>query len=104
MNPLQDLMMQLSAQSGPRGAIFAGRRIPQGQAPDLKALMTQRPLDISEEGFGMLPSMNPAALMSASAGTGGGNLADSLRRYVGWNTELMKAFEEERKRRLENAR
>jgi len=107
-------MIELAAQSGPRGAVFAGRRIRPGGVPDLKDLMTQLPTDIPEEGYGALPSINPAILRTNSWGnyaTQPGpskvtppKLVDTLRRYMGFETELAHRFEDEKARREQNAR
>ena len=57
-NPIQGILKQLMGQAGPRGATFRGRVNPQGQAPDLKTLLTQMPIDVPEESYGALPGMD----------------------------------------------
>jgi len=44
-NPLETLIQLLSQVAGPRGSTFSGRVIPQGQTPNLRALMTQQPTE-----------------------------------------------------------
>jgi hypothetical protein len=99
MNPLEELMAQLAAQSGSRGALFAGRRIPQGQAPDLKTLMTQLPTDIPEESYGMLPGMNPNMLMQAGTGQTMPTLAEAMRNYFIGASSAARQYEEAKRAR-----
>ena len=98
-NPLSDLIMQLAAQSGPRGALFAGRRIPQGQTPDIAALLMQMPMDIPEEGYGMLPSINPLAIAAGAKGTVMPTMSEAMRNYYIGAASAARQFEEQKRRK-----
>lgn len=62
MNPLEALIQQLTQRAGPRGSTFAGRVIPQGQSPDVVALLSQLPTESPDaEGMGGLGMLAGAA-------------------------------------------
>ncbi len=100
-NPLQDILKQLMGGAGPRGATFGGRVIPHGQAPNLKALLTQMPIDVPEESYGVMPGMDFGQLRAMKGGMLGGpsSLQEFMQKYTTGTTAIARQLEEQEKRK-----